>query len=264
MNSLLKFLDAYTLRARLFPAVIAAAPALAAVALLISWRNLSLSNVIASGALLVLLFALADFARRQGLRIEPIIYDEMGGKPSITMMRRAGDTTIDEHTKDRYRAFLAEKVQRPPPTPEEEAANRARADEFYEQCGIWLRDNTRNAKKFPILFNELVTYGFRRNLRGLKPSALMLNIAVVLVCCALLWKHNSLNLGGDLLTRMTVALLIAAIHAVYVIFVVSKDGVKEAARKYARELILSCETLMRAESRNSLPRRSGRKARGGG
>src|SRR5882757_5137834 len=113
--SFFKFLDAYTLRARLFPAVLAAAPALAALALLISWEKIALSNMIAAGALIVLLFALADFARKQGLRIEPGIYSEMGGKPSVTMFRRS-DTTIDEHAKEQYRQFVAIKLNRPAPT----------------------------------------------------------------------------------------------------------------------------------------------------
>ena len=109
--------------ARLLPAVIAAAPALAAFALLISWQKIALSNMVATGALLVLLFALADFARKQGLRVEPKIYKEMGGKPSVTMMRRTGDATLDANTKEKYRTFLAGKVKHPAPTAEMEAAN---------------------------------------------------------------------------------------------------------------------------------------------
>src|SRR6266567_3911714 len=101
MMQFFKFLDAYTLRARLFPAVIAAAPALAAIALLISWNQIALSNVIATTALLVLLFTLADLARKQGVRVEPRIFERMGGKPSVTMMRRS-DKTIEPHTMERY------------------------------------------------------------------------------------------------------------------------------------------------------------------
>ena len=105
-----KFLDAYTLRARLFPAVIAAAPALAAIALLISWEKIALSNVIATGALLVLLFVFADVARRQGRKIEPRLFDRMGGKPSVTMLRHADDR-LDVGTKARYHQFLAGKIK---------------------------------------------------------------------------------------------------------------------------------------------------------
>jgi hypothetical protein len=143
-----KFLDAYSIRARLFPALLAAAPAFAALALLISWERIALSNVIATTALVVLVFALADFARKLGLRVEPKIYGEMGGKPSVVMFRRS-DTTIEEPTKDRYRTFIAGKIKQPALTAQQEADDQAAADSFYEACGTWLRANTRDAKKFP-------------------------------------------------------------------------------------------------------------------
>lgn len=42
-------------------------------------------------------------------------------------------------------------------------------------------------KKFSILFNEFATYGFRRNLFGVKWPALLLNATVVFICAGLLW-----------------------------------------------------------------------------
>jgi hypothetical protein len=228
---MLKFLDAYSLRARLFPAILAAAPALAALALLISWQRIALSNVIATTGLLVLVFALADFARKLGLRVEPKVYAEMGGKPSVTMFRRS-DLTIEEPTKERYRTFLARKINVAVPTPQQEAANQAEVDAFYEACGTWLRGNTRDPKKFPLLFNENVGYGFRRNLLGLRWPALALNVVVVAICAALVWHHGTFD--------------IAALHALYFGFVVTNNGVKEAARKHGRELILSTDHLTRS------------------
>ena len=65
-----KFFDAYSIRARLFPAVIAAAPALAAIALLVSWSTLGLSNAIASIGMLALMFAIADLSRARGRKLE--------------------------------------------------------------------------------------------------------------------------------------------------------------------------------------------------
>jgi hypothetical protein len=238
-----KFLDAYSIRARLFPAILAAAPALAALALLISWERIALSNVIATTALVVLVFALSDFARKLGLRVEPKIYDEMGGKPSVFMFRRS-DTTIEEPTKDRYRTFIACRIKRPAPTAEQEGAEQTTADTFYEACGTWLRTNTRDAKKFPLLFGENVGYGFRRNLFGLKWTALVLNVLVVAICAAVLWRRGALDIDNDLTIRTVVVLIIAAIHAAYFALIVTKNGVKEAARKYGRELILSTEALM--------------------
>jgi hypothetical protein len=238
-----KFLDAYSIRARLFPALLAAAPAFAALALLISWERIALSNVIATTALVVLVFALADFARKLGLRVEPKIYGEMGGKPSVVMFRRS-DTTIEEPIKDRYRTFIAGKIKQPALTAQQEADDQAAADSFYEACGTWLRANTRDAKNFPLLFGENVGYGFRRNLLGLKWPALVLNVIVVAICAAVLWLRSPLDMDNDLTMRTVVVLVIAALHATYFGFVVTKDGVNEAARKYARELILSTEALM--------------------
>ena len=251
--SIFKFIDPYTLRARLFPAVLAVALALAALALLISWEKIALSNVIATAALLVLVFALADFARKLGVRVEPKIYAEMGGKPSVTMFRRS-DTTIEEPTKERYRALLAGKIKQPAPTAAQEAADQAGADTFYEACGTWLRANTRDAKKFPLLFGENVGYGFRRNLFGLKWPALALNIVVVGICAWILWHHGALDMDNDLTMRTVVVLIIAAIHSVYFAFVVTKQGVKEASRKYGRELIL-CTEMFAGASRAPAARR---------
>jgi hypothetical protein len=246
ITSMFRFLDAHTLRARLCPAVIAAAPALAAIALLISWSKITLSNVIATGALLAILFALADFARKQGKQIEPGIYKEMGGKPSVTIMRHR-DGALDVVVRDRYRNFLAQKVKLPAPTATDEDANPVAADAFYEQCGTWLRENTRDTKKFAILFNENVTYGFRRNLFGLKWPALSLNVLVVAFCGWLISQRWPIHIDDDMTTRMIVVLVVAAVHALHISFVVTKRGLKEAARAYARQLILSCETFMAAE-----------------
>lgn len=246
MISILKFLDAYTLRARLFPAILALAPALGAATLLISWDKIALSNVIAAGAMLVLLFTLADFARKRGLALESAIYDELGGKPSITMFRYA-DAAIDGYAKEKYRQFLAYQINRPIPTSEEEEKDIAAGDSFYEQAGIWLRTNTRDTKKFPILWSELVYYGFRRNQLGLKVPGLVLNAIVAIGCSVLIWKRDQFGLQEITLDRIIVVLVIAVIHAIYFILVVDRGGVKEAARRYGRELIISTQTFIAPE-----------------
>lgn len=251
----LKIFDAYSLRARLIPAIIAAAPAFAALALLISWKSFEPSNAIATVAILVLLFAIADFARSRGRATESKLYAKIGGKPSITMFRRS-DTSIDDGLKERYRAFLADKLGAVNPNAEEEETNQTTVDSFYDQCGVWLRANTRDTKKFPLLFNENVTYGFRRNLLGVKWIALALNLAVVAICFVLLWRGNW-GLETELGRRTLVVLVIAAVHAAYMLLAVRTAHVVDAARTYARELLLSCEVFLGTHEppkRKSLPR----------
>jgi hypothetical protein len=51
-----------------------------------------------------------------------------------------------------------------------------------------------------------------------------------------------------------VVLIVAAIHAGYIALVVTRDGLKEAARRYGRELILSYQNLIRAASSTRKPK----------
>lgn len=241
----LKFFDAYTIKARVFPAIIAAIPALAMLIVLVSWTGLALSSGIATIGLVVILYMFSDFARSQGRKIEPRLYELQGGKPSVTMMRR-GDTSLDTDSKDRYRAFLASKLRRTAPTSDEEEKNQAAADAFYEQAGNWLRENTRDTKKFSILFNENIAYGYRRNLLGLKWIALGLNLIVVIICAGLLWYSAPINMADPFTGRVIVVLVVAAVHALYVVAVVNQRSVIAGARTYARQLILSTEAFLAA------------------
>lgn len=242
-SSMLRFFDAYSVRARFIPAILAVAPALAALFLLVPWKELDLYVAVTTVAMLALLYALSDWARKQGQALEPGLYSEIGGKPSVTMMHRS-DNTIDQASKDRYRAFLAAKIEKPEPSANDEQQNPGAANAFYELAGTWLRTHTRDTKKFPILFNENCAYGFRRNLLGVKWTALALNAIVVAICAAVLVYHGTLDIGSADAKRVLVVLIVAAAHALYFLLAVNRKSVIAAARTYARELILSCETLI--------------------
>jgi hypothetical protein len=225
---------------------------LAAAVLLIYWKSFEISNIVATVGMLVLIYALADWARKLGQDIQPRLYEQIGGKPSVTMMYRSDDS-IDQASKDRYRAFLAAKIGRPEPTVVDEVQNPTAANAFYELAGTWLRENTRDTKKFPILFNENVTYGFRRNLLGLKWHALAINGAVVAVCAAMLWQRASVNMSDDMTARVFVVVGIAVVHAIYIILLVKPQSVIAASRTYARQLILSCETFIAMQNPPRVP-----------
>jgi hypothetical protein len=202
-----------------------------------------MSNVVVTFAVLVLVYALSDWARKAGKDIEPRLYLEMGGNPSVTMMYRS-DSAIDNASKDRYRTFLASMVKQPEPTVDIEQNNPAAANGFYELAGTWLRENTRDTKRFSILFSELVSYGFRRNLLGVRWPALALNVIVVLICAGLLRYGWPIDASDGMTPRSIVVLLVAAAHAIFFLFVVTPAYVKAAAKTYARQLILSCETFL--------------------
>lgn len=252
MNKILPKFDTYTLYARLFPAIIAAAPAIALAWSVIAGKEVRLVQAIAGTALAVLLTVFADAARRRGKAIEPRLIEQMGGLPSITMLRHS-DTTFDAPTKVRMHRFLAAKLGETAPTPEQELTAPETADGFYARAGNWLRENTRNKKKFDILFNENVTYGYRRNLFALKWPALILNILIVIGCAGHLWTQQ-----GTL--DLVPVFVIASMHAVYLAIFSTRSAVEEAARTYARQLLISTEspTLAKvaAATKPEAPRKS--------
>ncbi|HEY5130180.1 MAG TPA: hypothetical protein VIJ35_23340 [Bradyrhizobium sp.] len=97
------------------------------------------------------------------------------------------------------------------------------------------------------MFNENVTYGYRRNLFALKWPALMLNGFVVLLC---IWAFSGgvpFSALGQLNGRILVVFAVAIIHALYIGLAVNKRSVSDGARSYARQLILSCESFLGKE-----------------
>lgn len=240
--SILASFDAYTIRARLLPAIIATAPGLAFISCFVSSENLGLSTAITSFAALVLLTVFADLARRQGKRVEPMVYAKIGGKPSISMLRYS-DRTLDSVTKSRLRGFLAARINELNPSIDDELSRPVECDAFYERCGNWLREHTRDQKKFNILFEENMTYGFRRNLFGLKNFSLGLSIIVASTILMLLFFKIPIDFQTGMANKFLLVLVFSTVHVAYFVFAVSFGGVCEAARQYGRQLLLSCEVL---------------------
>jgi hypothetical protein len=235
-------LDTYTLQARLFPAILAIAPALALATVAVSWNTLSLPQAITTMAVGVLFMGFSDIARRFGKRAERRLFRDTGGRPVITLLRHA-DPVFDEKTKQRYRNFLAGALGEPAPSADDEVQDAQWTNGFYERCGNWLRERTRDKGKFKILFEENKTYGFRRNLFGVKWPALALNLAVVVIC-SLIISHKVDVPNDPSLVQVFTVLVIAAIHALYFLAFVGRKAVVQASDQYARQLVLSCETLM--------------------
>ena len=241
----MKGLDSYALKARYYPALLATIPAVVALAILISRTKFGLTTGIASLAIPVLVFASADLARRMGKRLEVQIHAKSGGKPSVTMMRYSDDT-FDAAWKEAYRAFYASKINQPVPTEEAEKANVKAGDAFYDRGGAWLRENTRG-KYFSVLLAENITYGYRRNLLGLRWPALVTNLALILLSGFILFKRGALDTDDETTIALLIVVALAVVHSLFMAFGVSQQSVIEASRTYARQLILSCETFLGKE-----------------
>jgi hypothetical protein len=218
-------------------------PGIALATVVVSWRHLGISHVIASGAVMILLYAFADVARRRGKLLEDGIYRDLGGKPSTAMLRHRDDR-FDAGTKARWCGFLAKTLHEAAPSAAAERSDPATTDGFYERGGNWLRERTRqDQKKYKLVFEENITYGFRRNLLGLKWPGLILNVIVLIICLGSLLFRLPISIDDVVSQRLLYVLIIALFHALFFLLVVNQAAVEEAANQYARQLLLACETL---------------------
>lgn len=233
--------DTYSLKARVFPALIAGLPTLTLLFIIVPWDHLDLSHAIAAAMGAVLLFAFADMARHRGKKVQ----DRLGTGETPGQWHR-NNSDVPEGSKDRYREFVATRLNQPAPTVEDEQLRPQRANDFYRSANAWLREASRDHGTFNLLFSENITYGFRRNLLGLKPTAIFCNFVVLLLCTGILYFRPSYFAALPKIDEKIVMVITAVVlHSAYMMVAVHATVVREASRAYGRQLILSCETLIR-------------------
>ena len=239
-------LDRYDRTARLTPALLSGLPLVASVVLLIPefgaiWGSIGVVVVYCGGSILLI-----QVGRDLGKTLERRLYRSWGGKPSAAMLRHS-DNRLPKPTRDRYRSFLNSAV----PglvlaSPQEEATNPAQADAEYDSANRWLLEHTRDHARYDLLFTENINYGFRRNLLGLKPVALVINaIALVLVIGITVssWTGQFANTISTLAPEWWASVVIAVGHALLFLAYVRADWVRMAADTYAQQLLAACDSL---------------------
>lgn len=248
---LTRIVDPYERQARLYPALLALSPILITTTCLYGGQATLLKTVAAVLVGCGALFWLANLARDAGKSLEKALFTAWGGKPSVQLLRHR-DPHLDSTTKHRHHNFLAASLKTAFPSSEEELGNQNAADQIYESATRWLLEQTRDAKKFPLLLKENIAYGFRRNLLGVRRAG------IVVATLSLIW----ISLVSNLIRPETPYLVVdlppenlaaygACLALLLVwIFAVSTRRVKVAAFAYAERLLAACETLRPENSRS--------------
>jgi hypothetical protein len=110
MFSVSSLFDAYSLRARLLPALLLVLPPTVVFALLFPTVYATLAHVFGSfGVIAVAMFFLAHVIRERGRRLQEQLYVEWGGIPTTAWLRHR-DGNLDPITKDRYHRFLEARI----------------------------------------------------------------------------------------------------------------------------------------------------------
>ena len=233
-----KLFDTYSLRARLQPALLTLFPLFVPISVWVPALYQTAAGLVGLATACGVTVLLAHVARERGRRAEKQLFTKWGGKPTTIWLRHS-DSNLDDHTTRRYHAYLATKVSNwQPPTPEEERADPAATDKRYDTAVKWLLENTRDRS---LVFKENVSYGYRRNLYGLRPLGLILAVLSAGANGAALYRTFDGSLESLSPTGVA-ALMVSIVATLAWLFVVNKAWVRDAADVYARALTSCCET----------------------
>lgn len=232
--------DHYSYRARLQPALLTLVPvALAA----LTWAPPGARWLTTLWSLLgVVGFTvfLANVARNRGKRLEPELWKSWGGSPSTQLLRHSGPG--NSVLRDRWHKQLSKLLGKALPTAVQEQANPADADEVYEAVTRLLIGKTRDTKSYPLVYKENVSYGFCRNLFGLRGlGKTVASMGAIASIGAGAWHMKSGD--GDMLPWACA--VVCASLAMWWFFTVTSEWVKVPATNYAQHLFECCEKLNR-------------------
>ncbi|MEV4264567.1 hypothetical protein [Kribbella sp. NPDC049584] len=229
-SSLADLFDLYSLRARVYPGLLALAPAVGAVYLIWSppgFQKIWPAFVGAGGS-----FLLANLVRGRGNSVEGRLIEDWGGWPTTHALRMA--THQNTIIRDRRRKRLEEIADvRLPDLAMERLNPKAADDEYYAATRRLIVLVRAKAEKFPRVQEENTHFGFRRNMYAIKPVALGILTLTLILCAA---SIGTRGLHWPTAVSVAVALALAPVWA----FAVRSGWVRQAGEKYAERLL---ETL---------------------
>lgn len=233
--------DLYTWRARIAPAFLVVLPL--AIAIFLWAPDTILLGRLAGVVLgpLGVAMLMAQVGRDRGYMKQPQLWRRWGGAPTTQLLRhrnRESNPVLRERYHQKLRELQPDVVI---PTLEEEEQDPQKADHIYEACVRHLITRTRERKQFPLLFNENVNYGFRRNLWGMKPLGTLFALAGLAACGLNLWVHWERTEGVAAEAAVSSAFNLGLL--LFWLFWATPGWVRIAGDAYAARLFETCEQL---------------------
>ena len=248
MNNLI---DRYVLSARVAPVAVVAFSLFLAISAWIPFSQWPIKLLGGSAFLVLGAFVLAQLARDAGKAIEGPLWASWGGPPTVRMLRHR-DTTIAPGTKSLLHRHLVDLgiVDRLP-SESEERDNPNQADDAYLTCANWLRRKVLELKSkapFDVVHSENISYGYRRNILGIKTYGLVILFSAFAVTVVAFFFHRepSIEFCG------------IVVVGAYLIFGVTEAALKRAADEYSKRLLDAAQSLPVPTKR--LPQTSRRRA----
>jgi hypothetical protein len=232
--------DEYSVNTRVRPALLAFLPPVVFLYLMFPQLYGVLTGAVGIFVVFGLVTVLAHFSRDAGKTAEQDLFTAWGGKPTTIMLRHR-DAYLDSVTKSRYHRFLEKNIDGwVAPRAEEELNNPQKADEQYDSAVRWLLEYTRDQKRYPLLFKENISYGFRRNCYGIK----WLSIVLALLPMAAIFADiifDAICYIDVNAPAMWASACLSVLLSCWWDFVVKGTWVKDAAIGYAARLLSASE-----------------------
>lgn len=267
MEQLIRFFDGYNRTARLYPALLTLAPIVLTVAL--AKPDAISAGIVQATVSAVVVFGgtylLASVARSRGKIREQKLLKLWGGW-ATTILLRHSDSTIDPETKARYHRLLEALTGKPLPTRGEELLDTEGCDHRYRAATTQLMEARRDSK-YKLVHAENASYGFRRNLLGLRPVGIAICLCAMLI--AFIAWQVVVEGDGKLLLAMAdwdrpvpmnllVAFILDFVFALLWLLLVTPSFVRQAANEYALALFRTLDEPNAAATKAvSMPSDSG-------
>ena len=235
------FLDPYDRKARLYPALLVMLVPVVVITFVAPVFSSQLAGLASLAVALGGLMLLSSLGREWGKRKEPHLFHGWGGAPTTLMLLRA-TSSLDHVTLDRYQKILEAKISGLTfLDPAEEEPQRQKAAAICESAVKWLREATRDSKKFALIFAENTNYGFRRNLLGVRPLAIVMCVLTLMATALHAWMGSAGSLSA-VSGQSWAAAAVACIGIVVWGGVVNAEFVKTTAFAYATALLAACDS----------------------
>jgi len=233
--------DGYERKARLYPALVLLLPVLACVVAITAASLSSLQSVAITLGGCGGAFFLAQLARDAGKHGEQALFARWGGMPSVAILRHR-DNRVDAITKARYHQKLSALVKgTKTPTAAAEAAGAAGSDQMYAAWSTYLRVHTRDTKKYSLLFQENVNYGYRRNLWGLRRLGILTSALSTVTAVTVAYVRSQRT--GALSEAVAGAAAISVVFLVLWTFRFTATWVRIPAEAYAERLMETIDNM---------------------
>lgn len=171
--------------------------------------------------------------RDRGRHVQVGLWQSWGGSPTTQRLRFVGND--EPRAVARLRSRVEAVTGSPLPTQDEEREDPIDADRRYEEAVSALRERTRDRERFPLVFEENMDYGFRRNTLGIRPAGSLVSLAALTASVVLLIVDD--GSVASRFGRWGASALLAAVLLVFWRGFVTADWVRRAADLYADRLL---------------------------